>query len=245
VGFQACLNTNCASNRLHRAGIPHVQSRLASPTPDIPLQSGQNPDLPRTCLGVSKADSFPSTIHQLPLRGGKGWPTLGPFQLQKLVGETISYHSGGLKNPSPGETPKGGLGDRECGHKTEARGHSFTHPPLANSPQHSGSTYPWAKTFFLSESSFLAQREPGLKPRSRWGLSVVENGSLLSHQPAALQPWDRPVSQQPLLAASFRLQHRLCPPVPGRPWSLSSQKANHSQGRRESEIPVFWKEGLA
>lgn len=169
MGFQACLNTNCASNRLHRAGIPHVQSRLASPTPDIPLQSGQNPDLPRTCLGVSKADSFPSTIHQFPLRGGKGWPTLGPFQLQKLVGETISYHSGGLKNPSPGETPKGGLGDRECGHKTEARGHSFTHPPLANSPQHSGSTYPWAKTFFLSESSFLAQREPGLKPRSRWG----------------------------------------------------------------------------
>lgn len=77
----------------------------------------------------------------------------------------------------------GGLLGREGGAEGRGGGSLILPRPVGSSLQHSGSTHPRGQDSVSAESSFLVQRDPGLKPHSWWGLNVAGNGSILSYPP--------------------------------------------------------------
>lgn len=87
--------------------------------------------------------------------------------------------------------------------------------PLGTHPQRSGSSYPVRSGSCSAESSFLAQRDPGPKPHSWWGLSATEYRTSFLTALGSSSPAHRLVSQQPLPATNTLRQVCVCPQGPG------------------------------
>lgn len=107
--------------------------------------------------------------------------------------------------------------------------------PVGTGPQGSGSSYAGGQDAVSAESSFLAQRDPGPKPHSLWGLNATEYGNLLSHQPrrspARLAGW----SLSSLCRQQLSPSRPWVPPESASPpWPLSS-----GPGQSRAGAPVL------